>query len=126
MFDTIIHQLQSDELSVIKIIALSTLEHVASTSRTLADYAGKLFDYCDQKHITIRSTVGTGVMIPESITQLTTIEELASLPAGQSSLYVIVVGTNTYFAVFKDIPVGFKRELMELADLFHFFNKMMG
>jgi hypothetical protein len=44
-------------------------------------------------------------MIPESIATLTDTHELASLPAGQSSLYVIVVGTSTYFAVFKEIPV---------------------
>lgn len=44
-------------------------------------------------------------MIPEQITQLNTMEELASLPAGQSSLYVIVAGTSTYFMVFKEVPV---------------------
>jgi len=64
-------------------------------------------------------------MIPEHIAQLTNMEELALLPAGRSSLYVIVAGTSTYFMVFKDIPVWFKRELVELADLFHFMIKMM-
>lgn len=59
LIDTIIHQIQSDELSVIKIIALSTLQHSATTSTTFKDYAHRLFEYCKRSHINISSTVGT-------------------------------------------------------------------
>jgi hypothetical protein len=63
-------------------------------------------------------------MIPEQIVSLTNIDELANLPAGQSNLYIII-GQSSYFLVFKDIPLGFKWDLVELADLFHFFQKVL-
>ncbi len=125
MIYTMIQQLQNDNIMVIKMFSLSTLETEATTLYTLKDYATPLFQYCNTKKISIQTILATGIMIPEQIIQSVTIEELEKLPAWQSSMYVFVVWTSVYFSVFKNIPIGFKRDLPEMADLFHFFAKMM-
>jgi hypothetical protein len=104
---------------------MSTLETTATTPHNLQTYASHFFNYCKNHAISVQTTLATGVMIPEQIVSLTSINELANLPAGQSSLYIIVIGKSSYFLVFKDIPLGFKWDLVELADLFHFFQKVL-
>lgn len=126
MMEVMIAQLKDDKLAVIKLFSLSTLETTATTPHTLKEYAHPLFYYCTSNGISIQTILGTGIMIPEHISHLTTIQELEDLPAGQSSLHVFIVWTSVYYAVFKTIPLGFKRDLPEMADLFHFLAKMMG
>lgn len=124
MFEVMLQQLIQDSIAVIKIISMSTLETNATTPQSLQDYASNFFQYCKHHDISVQTMLATGVMIPEHIVSLSDIDELAQLPAGQSSLYVMVIGQATYFLVFKDIPLAFKWELVELADLFHFLSKL--
>lgn len=126
MIDIMIQQLEQDHLMMIRFFSLSTLETAATTPYTLKDYAYPLFQYCKSHIISVQTILGSGIMIPEQIIQSSTIEELENLPAWQSSMYVFVVWTSVYFLVFKQVPLAFKRDLPELADLFHFFAKVMG
>lgn len=124
MFQVMKEQLIHDTISVVKIISMSTLETSATTPQSLQEYASHFFRHCKDNAISVQTMLATGVMIPEQIISLSDIDELSQLPAGQSSLYVFVIGKATYFIVFKDIPLGFRRELVELADLFHFILKI--
>jgi sugar-specific transcriptional regulator TrmB len=81
MFEVMLQQLKDDRLSVIKIISMSTLETTATTPRNLQSYASHFFNYCKNNAISVQTTLATGVMIPEQIISLTSIDELANLPA---------------------------------------------
>lgn len=125
MFANMIQHISTSNFKMIKIFGLNTLENAATTTYKLADYAWWLFDYCKTNNIYIQTTLGSGIAIPEDIIYISDISWLMELSAWQSSLYIFVIWDLTYFAVFKDIPIGFKRELVELADLFHFVDKII-
>lgn len=125
MFANMITYISSNTFRLIKIFGLSTLQNTATTTNTLSEYADVLFDYCTSHNIHIQSTLGSGVMIPENLINITDISWLMNLPAWQSSLYIFVIWDITYFVVFKEIPIWFRREITELADLFHFVDKII-
>ena len=110
---------------VIKFFASNTFESQVSVHATIKDYYHNIFDKLEQRNVTVDAYLGNGVLIMENIAKTTNIDNLQSLPAGNSAINLFIVGKTVYIVIFKDVPFGIKLDSEDFANAMHFlFEKL--
>lgn len=123
LFLDIIQYVRSKNYMVIKLFASNTLESQSATDRQLHDYAKWFFDELGKEQVRIEGYLGNGILMLESLFKTYNIDELHTLPAGNSAVNIGIVGDVVFLIIFKDIPFWLKIESEELAGVFHFLLK---
>ena len=110
---------------IIKLLASNTLESQSFSQQQFKDITKQFFQRLQANHVSIESYLGNGVSILEHIVKSHDIAELESLPAGNSSLNLFVVGNCVYVIIHKHTPFALKIENEELAEIMHFVLKQL-
>lgn len=123
MIEDIIQTIQNDDYKMIRCFATNTLESQAGPKR-FADYGQKLIDFLHTQHIATELYLGNGILLLEQLIKSDGLT-LGSVPAGESAMMILIVGSIVYIILFKKTPAAIKIESQELASVVVFLLKQV-
>ncbi|HMY81156.1 MAG TPA: helix-turn-helix domain-containing protein [Candidatus Absconditabacterales bacterium] len=122
MIHDLIQHIHHTSLKMIRLFSTNTIESQVSKDH-FGLYTQELMEYIDKQNIVVEMHLGNGIMLLEQMIQSYDISLINQLPAGQSSLMIIVAGSISYIILFKHQPAGIKIESPELSHVLTFFLK---
>ncbi|MDD3302341.1 MAG: helix-turn-helix domain-containing protein [Candidatus Gracilibacteria bacterium] len=104
----------------IKLFASNTLEAAGNTNDIAKRYREDFFSKLKENQIFVDTFLGNGISLMESLGRVKGIDGLNNLPAANSSINIIIIGSIVYIIIFKDVPIGIRIDSEELAYSMHF------
>lgn len=116
IYDTTI---QSDYINI-KFFASNTFESQMTAHDKLKLYTQWIFTKLTKQWVTVDIMVANWGLVMEHIVKHISLDRLAQLPAGNSSINFCIVGKSIYLIIYKQTPFGIKIASDEFAAMMHF------
>jgi sugar-specific transcriptional regulator TrmB len=120
LYDDIFDQIISKWYISIKMFASNTIMSQTWINENKASKTKIFFDKLIERKIHVETFLGNWLWIMESLWKTENINELANLPAANSSIQIFIVWKIVYILIFKDIPYWMKFDSEDLARALHF------
>jgi len=123
LFDDMYNNILSNHYIMIKMFASNTLESQSTSPHNLHDYSQAFFDKLKWEWVSVEAYLWNGILMFENILKTYDVQELETLPAGNSTINIFILWNIVYIVIFKQVPFGLKIESEELASVLHFLLK---
>ncbi|MCB0465512.1 MAG: hypothetical protein KDC78_07535 [Aequorivita sp.] len=104
LFQDMLATIKERQYVLIKCFASNTLESQSHAAQQLDDYAASFLEELQKLHVHIETYLGNGILTLEQMTKTYDLDSIATLPAGNASLNLFVVGSTIYLIIFKQVP----------------------
>lgn len=118
-FQDIFYTIQSHDYLTITLFATNTFDSLSGSHPIKSAYH-EFLHKCKNNQITLECYTGDGMQIMETISKQKNIDNLITLPAGNSATNIFIVGKFVYFIVFTWVPIALKLENDEISWAMHF------
>lgn len=121
LYDDIITTCDDKWYKIIKFFASNTFENKSSIN--FLQYTPNFLEKLNKKNIYLDVFLWNGISILEEIVSWASMENIASLPASNSSIQTFIFWDYVYIIIFKEIPYWIKIKSEEYASIMHFLFK---
>ncbi|EKE29826.1 MAG: hypothetical protein ACD_2C00091G0012 [uncultured bacterium (gcode 4)] len=120
LYEDILEEVLGNGYISIKMFASNTVMSQDWRNENKNNYTRDFFEKMKLNNVHVDTFLGNWIWIMESIWKTQDLNELANLPASNSSIQIFVVWKIVYILIFKEIPYGIRFDSEDLARALHF------
>lgn len=125
LFDDVIRRAKEQKLIVLRILGSNTFSQKLE-QKELGDVIGNFSRAMDSQKLRADIFIAQGTLTREWVTRMSSLEDMAKLPAAGGATNIILVGDTVFMVSFRDIPVGVRLDQPDIAQTMHFLFDQIG
>lgn len=125
LFEDVIRRAKEQNLLCIRILGSNTFSQKLE-QRELGDVIGNFAQSMTEHNLNADILVAQGTLTREWVTRMSSLEDMATLPAAGGATTIILVGETVFIVSFRDIPLGVRLDQPDIAQTMHFLFDQIG